>query len=501
MSSEIGMETVDITPDTSLLPKIGKTGYSVSQSISEFVDNSIDAKLEDAVLHVDVSIFPNEILIEDDAVGMDKNELIDSLKLAKSNKRNMLGKFGLGLKTAATSLGEHFEVITSKEGERFIYKAVYDKEVWSSKNKWEINIYTIKKRDVERHGTIIKIDKLIINAARRIAPLRMELGQRFAPYINSKHVQIKVNKKLCKARIPDIIEKTRRNYTLRLKHGTISGWYGLLVKGSQKSLYGFNTFRYGRMITIYDKIGFSPHPTVARLIGELHMNHVPVTHNKKEWIKESIEYQDVMEALREELQDILRLARQRSSDEKVDKHVRERLEIWKDGIYTALRADELKIYQRPETMEGIGTTEKTLEKAEVEIEKRASPQNPSSPYKEPKSTKERKPKVTQKVKRNIIVIKGRQFKYEHYFSPLGEDAGWKDYKINENTRLVQIYTNTEFPAIHTTNDRAFYAFIHIVESISEIIFSMSKESFDKYDEIKDIILRKSAEYVADLKKV
>lgn len=499
----VDTEIVDIMPDRTLMPKLGQTGYSFSQSISEFIDNSIDAKIEDKDLHINILISADEINIEDTAAGMNKNELKDALTLAKSNKEKKLGKFGLGLKTSAMSLGKHFEVLTSKPNNQFMYRAIYDEEKWFAsfaKDKWKTKIDILKKQDVKWHGTIINISKLIVSPRQKVAALRMEIGQRFAPHINSHLVQIKLNNKVCKAKAIGIMKKTKKNFELQLKHGAIKGWYALLVKGSQKSLYGFNTFRYGRMITTYDKIGFTPHPTMARLIGELHMDHVPVTHNKKEWIKESTEYQEIEDALKEELYDIIRLARQKSSEEKVGKNVREKLEIWKEGLYTALKADELKIYQRPEITGGKGLTEKVIEKSEVEIEKRSSPQNQSLPHKEPKSTKEREPKITQIVKRNTITIRGKKFEFEHYFAPLGEDAGWKDYKVDENTKLVQIYTNTEFPAIHTTNDRAFYAFIHIVESISEIMFSTSKESFDKYEEIKDIILRRSAEYVADLQK-
>jgi hypothetical protein len=431
---------------------------------------------------------------------MNKIELINALKLAKSDKKEKLGKFGLGMKTAASSIGEHFEIFTSKKGERLLFKAVYDKEQWSNLDKWQMDIHSIEKKDPEKHGTIIKINKLLINASKRIAPLRMDFGQRFAPYINSKLIQIKVNKKVCKAKIPEIDNDIKTDFTLDLSFGTINGWYALLRKGSQKEHYGFNTFRYGRMITAYDKIGFKPHPTVSRIMGEIQMNHVPVTHNKREWIKESKEYQEVEDAMKNELSEILKFARKQASEESVNKFIREILEIWKDGIYQALKVDELKLYQKPEAIGEIGKNEKVIDKDNIEIEKRESPEFPSSPQKEPTTTKERHPNVTQIVKRNTIMIKGKKFEFEHYFAELGEDAGWKDYKIDENTKIVQIYTNTDFPAWKTTKDKPFYAFMHIVETISEIIITLSNESLDKYKEIKDILLRNASAYFYQIKK-
>ena len=46
---------INILPDRSLMPKIGQTGYSVSQAVAELVDNSIDAALENKALIVEIS--------------------------------------------------------------------------------------------------------------------------------------------------------------------------------------------------------------------------------------------------------------------------------------------------------------------------------------------------------------------------------------------------------------------------------------------------------------
>ncbi len=50
---------------------------------------------------------------------------------------------------------------------------------------------------------------------------------------------------------------------------------------SQKGYYGLHTYRNNRLIMPFNKVGFSAHPTVARIFGEIHLDFVPVTHNKK----------------------------------------------------------------------------------------------------------------------------------------------------------------------------------------------------------------------------
>ena len=140
------------------------------------------------------------------------------------------------------------------------------------------------------HGTIIKVTKLNMKTGNKIGTARADLGRRFSPYINRKIIEIKVNDESCRFAEPEIIKGSKRNISIETPSGAkIYGWVGLLEHSSQKGFYGFDTFRYERLITCYDKFGFSSHPNHARIIGELHMGHIPVTMNKREWNKESKE--------------------------------------------------------------------------------------------------------------------------------------------------------------------------------------------------------------------
>ena len=109
---------VDITPDRSLLPKLGFAGYSAPQAIAELVDNAIDSRREGKKLHIHIRITPNLYEVTDDALGMDYRTISKALVLAWSRKKGSLGEFGLGLKTACLSLGTAFEVHYSTGGGR-----------------------------------------------------------------------------------------------------------------------------------------------------------------------------------------------------------------------------------------------------------------------------------------------------------------------------------------------------------------------------------------------
>src|SRR6185295_9283825 len=98
-------ETFEVVPDPSLMWKTGRAGYSLSEMTAEFVDNSIDARMEGHKLRVAIEVSNEKLVVVDDAAGMTKQVLKDAMRLAKSTKKNALGQYGLGLKAASISLG------------------------------------------------------------------------------------------------------------------------------------------------------------------------------------------------------------------------------------------------------------------------------------------------------------------------------------------------------------------------------------------------------------
>ncbi len=284
--------------------KLGQGGYSFPQAIGEFIDNAIDARIDGERLNVQVQLDSNAITVTDDGTGMDPPTLKRALRLAYSEKEGQLGEFGLGLKTAATSLGKRFDVWSSTARDRQKFHMWYDEDEWErgTSDEWELPLETEPKDDPRGHGTLVRIRRLIIKTKGRVTGLRNDLAHRFAPYIQAGQVEIQVNRKKSSYTQPDLIEGSRRTFEIEVGGYRIHGWSGLLEHGSQKGLYGFHTYRRGRMITTYDKIGIPEHPTMARIVGEINLDHVPVTHNNREFIEESREYREAVEDLSKEFQ-------------------------------------------------------------------------------------------------------------------------------------------------------------------------------------------------------
>ena len=247
---------VDITPDISLLPKLGQSGYKLSEALAEFIDNSLDAKPHDRKsVVINIQISDKKIVISDDAVGMDESTAINSLKLAYSEKKNKLGEFGLGLKTAATSLGKKFRIKTSQEGSSDWYVLDYDEDKWKEFSDWKTQeLKIIPKENITDHGTTILIQDLKINYyPNLVTNAKKQLSFRFAPYLENGILKIKINSTLLEA--PEIgLDGGKNEFNISVDDNRIiSGWYGFLKKRSGFH-YGFNLYKHGRLIRAEEKL-------------------------------------------------------------------------------------------------------------------------------------------------------------------------------------------------------------------------------------------------------
>src|SRR3989338_371823 len=302
------IEYVDITPHRSIMLKLGQSGYSISEAIAELIDNSIDASLPDEKLNINITIDSKEITISDNGTGMPKEIASKVLKLGFSTKEKeiKLGKFGLGLKTSCLSLGKTFEIKTSplKSDEEYIME--FDEDEWMKSGDWTKHPLKIQKGiGKNKSYTKILIKNIIVKVDKKeLEKLADEFGLRFGPFIETGSVEIKINNEVCKPTLPKLTSHGRKPFEIKLPHGhVLKGWFGYKLAGSVKEYYGFNTFRRGRLITTYDKIGLSRDTKAKQIVGELYIDHVPVSHNKRQWITQSEEYKIVANELTKFLRD------------------------------------------------------------------------------------------------------------------------------------------------------------------------------------------------------
>lgn len=316
---------VDITPDKSLIQKLGLVGYRTEQAIAELLDNSIDARIHDDEEKIEVHLDFKEKWIEvrDNGYGMDKDDLTNAMTIAKGTKvEGELGQFGIGMKSACSALGKRFVITTSKINSDKEYQAKYDEKSWlSDKSQGWKNFNITEKTLTENenwHGTQITISELNVPLyANQVSKYKESFGRRYFPYLQSQQVSIQINTIYCKPEKPDIVEGSQREIKIQLESKKeIRGYLALLKKRSIKGEYGIHLFRNGRLIKAFDKFGFSAHPENAKIIGELHLDNIPVNFNKSEFIEEDSEYEEAKKAFRlsEEFKEILHSSRSKSEN-------------------------------------------------------------------------------------------------------------------------------------------------------------------------------------------
>ena len=117
-------QKASIVPDVSLMKKFASVNGTIVSRVMELVDNSIDAKIDNEILEVDIKIIKNasgnKIVVKDNASGMDEERSSKFFKLADSPKRDgkKIGRFGLGAKIAILGLGNKAKIRTAGRAEQ-----------------------------------------------------------------------------------------------------------------------------------------------------------------------------------------------------------------------------------------------------------------------------------------------------------------------------------------------------------------------------------------------
>ena len=154
------------------------SGYSVLKNLNasivgiftEFIDNSIQSYKNDKEkikktnpdyrLKIKIKRIGDEIIIEDNAGGIDEKNFYRALKPAnKADDTKGLNEFGLGMKYAAVWLSNEWELISSAFGEEIERRVVFNYHDVVTKNLKDLPVI---KKDVEKdkHYTIVKLRRL-----------------------------------------------------------------------------------------------------------------------------------------------------------------------------------------------------------------------------------------------------------------------------------------------------------------------------------------------------
>ena len=162
-----------------LIHAIASIGYDTEVALCDIIDNSVDANCTD----IEVSITPvltsgeketdtiSSFLIADDGIGMDRDGLFNAARIGSERTYHgeSLGKFGLGLKSAALALGNRLTVISKTVEMTEPVCAIMSATAVMTENEYYIelgepptDLLTLWRRTVPNadHGTLVMVSEL-----------------------------------------------------------------------------------------------------------------------------------------------------------------------------------------------------------------------------------------------------------------------------------------------------------------------------------------------------
>lgn len=117
------------------------TGYNVKTAAADIIDNSIAAGA--SRINIDIQLLHDGrkvVYFGDDGHGMDATEVWNAMRYGADRRSDArsLGKFGLGLKTASSSVCKRYSVISRKSEAQPLAKLTWDLDHVERENAWEM---------------------------------------------------------------------------------------------------------------------------------------------------------------------------------------------------------------------------------------------------------------------------------------------------------------------------------------------------------------------------
>ena len=167
-----GLDTQELPPDpAALIESMRAFGYSLPTAVADLIDNSVAAGADDIRVHFEWTGTRSTLTIEDNGHGMSEAQLIAAMRLGSRNptearEPNDLGRFGLGLKSAAWSQARTLTVITRTDAGP-VATRVWDLDHVASVGRWELesrgsaNAEALAAELTQRpHGTAVLLEAL-----------------------------------------------------------------------------------------------------------------------------------------------------------------------------------------------------------------------------------------------------------------------------------------------------------------------------------------------------
>ena len=282
-------ESLPVTVDRSHLIVIGEKLYARSlELIRELVNNAYDADATE----VAVRVADDEIVVQDDGTGMDREGLLTYFQVGTPSKREhplshrfhrtRIGQFGIG-KFATLAACRRFEVYTRKGD--FSALVVFDRDEWErSEGEWRLPMELDPRPGRRRDGTTVRLSKL----TKRFDPAEVRDFLLESVPLRAPHFAVHVNgfklvpRSLAGRRIP-FLEGTPQG----MVHGEV-----VILPASRASATGLGIEVKVRGVTVRRELfGMQAWgKVVARVRGEVNADFLPLTADRSGFVTDSPEY-------------------------------------------------------------------------------------------------------------------------------------------------------------------------------------------------------------------
>lgn len=299
------IEKASIKIDTSFYSDLGRMSINTDESLKEFIDNSTTSfedhrheleNIGEKVCKVHITWTDDEIIIWDNAYGMNKNDFHRALKLnSKSDNysQNSRGQYGIGLKYAAVNLGKWYSIESTEYNSNERYYSVIDVEDLEKNSPDEVDLHVSETLPTE-HGTKITIKNLLkkfsdFNNGKKnsdkLDKLITQLSKIYSKDLQYKRVELVINGRRVEYRKPEFMQnpETGAKYLTSFEgtfnvHGkefSYNGWVGFLKKADVSNA-GFTLLQKDRAIQLNYRpeklFGKSNSFPYQRIIGEINLD-------------------------------------------------------------------------------------------------------------------------------------------------------------------------------------------------------------------------------------
>lgn len=170
------IEELEVLPDAArTIEGLRDTGYDFLTAAADIIDNSIAASATKISVRVALALDGElEVSVSDNGCGMTKTDLLNAMKYGSRVRESAasLGKFGLGLKTASTSICRQLTVISRADGSGEAHAAEWDLDYVAKSNKWLLRLPDVTGHELDllegvggdKSGTVVlwrKVDRLL----------------------------------------------------------------------------------------------------------------------------------------------------------------------------------------------------------------------------------------------------------------------------------------------------------------------------------------------------